>query len=362
MKKVFAIASLLWPLAAGAQVTNKTTLDTTDFAFQGKVTMEGYIDSYYAYNFNRPASKDQPYMISMARDREVAINLAFIEMKYSSSRLRARLVPGFGTYINANYAAENGSLKNIVEGSVGIRLSTKRNIWIDAGIFGSPYTNESAISKDHLAYTRSFAPEYVPYYLTGVKASLPLSGKVTAYLYLLNGWQQIQDQNDRLAAGTQIEYRPTDYLLFNWDTYIGDERSAADTTVGKRYFSDIYLIYSRGKFSATSCVYAGVQQQAESQATWWQANVIVRYNLTTKFSATGRVERFSDPNQVHIVPMNGSSFKTSSASLGFNYRLADNVLIRLEGRTFLSDEKVYSRNNEFVNNSSTLTSNVTMWF
>ncbi|NJN00112.1 MAG: outer membrane beta-barrel protein, partial [Phormidesmis sp. RL_2_1] len=53
------------------------------------------------------------------------------------------------------------------------QLFKNKQIWLDAGVFGSPYTNESAISKDHLMYTRSFAPEYVPYYLAGVKLSVP---------------------------------------------------------------------------------------------------------------------------------------------------------------------------------------------
>jgi hypothetical protein len=347
-----------------AQVVNTATMDTTGFGVKGKVSIEGYIDTYYAYNFNKPGGKDQPYFVSMSRDREVNINLAYIDLKYSSSRVRARFVPGFGTYINANYARESGSLKNIVEGSVGIKLAEKKNIWLDAGVFGSPYTNESAISKDHLAYTRSFAAEYVPYYLTGVKLTVPLSQKVNAYFYLLNGWQQIQDQNDKMAAGTQLEYRPTSYLLLNWDTYIGDERSASDTTVGTRYFTDIYMIYSKGRFSATSCFYIGAQQQSGSTTGyWWQANFIGRYNVTDKLSLTGRIEHFNDPNSVQIIPLSGTrGFRTSSSSLGLNYKLAENILLRLEGRTFFSDKLVYSRNNAFVKNSNTVTSNITIWF
>jgi hypothetical protein len=365
MKKISGIVfALAIVQAANAQVVNTATLDTADFAFEGKVTVEGYIDTYYAYNFNKPPTKEQPYFVSMARDREINVNLAFIDIKYSSSRLRARFVPGFGTYINANYAGENGTLKNIVEASAGVRLVPGKNIWIDAGVFGSPYTNESAISKDHLAYTRSFAPEYVPYYLTGVKLTAPLGSKVNAYLYLLNGWQQIQDQNDRLAVGTQIEYRPGNYLLINWDTYIGDERSASDTTVGKRYFSDVYLIYTKGRFSATGCFYVGMQEQAEAKdAVWWQANLIARYNLTEKLSVTGRIEHFNDPDEVQIVPITGvNGFRSNGASLGLNYKLAENILLRLEGRTLFSDKDVYMKNEAPTNSSNTLTSNVTIWF
>lgn len=364
MKARILILLSLFASTTYAQVVNTATMDTTSFAFKGKVTVEGYIDAYYAYNFNNPQGKDQPYFVSMARDKEVNINLAYVDLKYSSARVRARFVPGFGTYINSNYASEKGSLKNIVEGSVGVKLSKDKNIWIDAGVFGSPYTNESAISKDHLAYTRSFAPEYVPYYLSGVKLTMPVGNKVNFYFYLLNGWQQIQDQNSKLSAGTQLEIRPSDNLLINWDTYVGEERSALDTTMGPRYFSDIYFIYSKGRLSATSCFYVGMQRQSESRnGVWWNANFIARYNLNEKLSVTGRIEYFNDDKSVQIVPITTvNGFRTGSSSLGLNYKLADNILLRFEGRTFFSDQEVYVRSGLPVKNSNTVTSNVTIWF
>jgi hypothetical protein len=365
MKKYFLISVFLISVAClRAQVTNTATMDTTSFSRKGRLSIEGYIDTYYAYNFNDPPSNDQPYFVSMARHNEMNINLAYIDLKYSSSRLRARFVPGFGTYINANYAAEPGSLKNIVEASAGIKLSEKKNIWVDAGVFGSPYTNESAISKDHLAYTRSFAPEYVPYYLSGVKLTVPLSDRINAYLYLLNGWQQIEDQNKSKSVGTQLEFRATEYLLLNWNTYIGNERSSGDSTVGTRMFTDLYFIYSKRRLSATGCIYAGIQEQSgSSDAVWWQANLIGRYNITDELSVTGRIEHFNDPDEVQIVPVTGvEGFRSYSSSLGLNYELAENILLRLEGRTFFSDKYVYVRDDEQAKNSNTITSNITIWF
>jgi Putative beta-barrel porin-2, OmpL-like. bbp2 len=187
-----------------AQVTNTATLDTTDLKIKGKVSVNGYIDTYYSYDFSNPASGTRPYSVSMNRHNEFTVNLAFADIKYSAPGFRARFVPAFGTYMNANYANESGTLKNILEAYVGIKLFKNKEIWLDAGVLGSPYTNESAISKDHLIYTRSFAPEYVPYYLSGLKFTLPLSPKVTAYLYLINGWQVIQDNN----SGKSLEYLP----------------------------------------------------------------------------------------------------------------------------------------------------------
>lgn len=346
------------------QVVNTATMDTTDFRYNGKVTIEGYVDTYYAYDFNKPTSGDRPYFVSMARHNELTINLAYVSVKYSASRLRGHFVPGFGTYINANYTNESFSLRNIVEASAGIKLWRNKNIWIDVGVFGSPYTNESAISKDHLAYTRSFAPEYVPYYLSGVKLTLPLSAKINAYLYLLNGWQQIQDANNNKSVGTQVEYRPSDYFLINWNTYLGNERSQQRTEFGTRYFTDLFFIYSKGKWSATGCYYIGAQQRTNmNSAIWWQANVIGCYALSDKLSVSGRLEYFEDLDEVHIDPITGvAGFETYGSSLGLNYKVADNILIRTEGRSFFSNKQVYERNGEAVKNSNLITTNVTLWF
>src|SRR6478609_5746578 len=196
MKKHLVVLILLCGFfinSVSAQVVNTGMLDTTGGEHIGKIVVGAYIDAYYGYNFSKPASGDLPYLVSMNRNNEANINLAYVDVRYNASRLRGRLVPGFGTYMNANYTNETGSLKNIVEATIGVKPFEKKDIWVDFGVLGSPYTNESAISRDHLMYTRSLAAENVPYYLAGAKVTAPLGKKVTSYVYLLNGWQQIKD-------------------------------------------------------------------------------------------------------------------------------------------------------------------------
>jgi hypothetical protein len=364
MKKLIACIVFLSTIIAQAQITNTAVMDTADFRYQGKVAVEGYIDAYYCYDFNKPAGSNRPYFVSMARHNEMTINLAFVDVKYSSTRLRARFVPGFGTYINANYSNEPGALKNILEANAGIKLFKSKSIWFDFGVFGSPYTNESAISKDHLAYTRSFAPEYVPYYLSGAKVSVPLSKKVNAYFYLINGWQQMQDANAGKSIGTQLEYRPNNNWLLNWNTYIGSETTSANPEFGTRYFTDFFFIYSKGKWSTTGCAYIGLQKRdAQENATWWQANLITRYDITSKLSVTARAEYFDDINEVLITPLTGVlGFSSYSGSLGLNAKPAENVLFRLEYRGFYSTKDVFERGGRPTQSSNMITSNVTIWF
>ena len=76
-------ASVLVSFAALAQVTNTATLDTIGGEQIGKLRISGYIDTYYGYNFNNPASNAVPYMVSMHRNNEVNINLAYIDLRYN---------------------------------------------------------------------------------------------------------------------------------------------------------------------------------------------------------------------------------------------------------------------------------------
>jgi hypothetical protein len=361
----YSILLLLFVAAkVDAQIVNTAVMDTTDFRYQGKLTVEGYIDTYYSYDFNNPTDGNKPYAVSMSRHNEVTINLAFIDLKYSSSRLRARFVPGFGTYINANYAAEPGALKYLVEASSGIKVLKDRSVWLDFGVFGSPYTNESATSKDHLAYTRSFAPEFVPYYLSGLKLSAVIRPKVNAYLYVVNGWQQIQDSNPGKSIGTQLEYRPNAKWLINWNTYMGSERSNLNPTFRTRYFTDAYFIYAHGKWAATGCAYVGMQQRASAgNAYWWQANIIARYYLTNQLSVTGRFEYFEDPEDVVVTPVTGNPhFSAFSSSIGLNEKPAENILLRLEYRRYYSTRDVFETAGTSTNGADVLTANITLWF
>ena len=352
--------------SASAQVINTATMDTTVATVIGHVSIGGYVDSYYGYNFSKPADGVNPYFVSMARHNELTINLAYVDVRYRSTYMRARFAPGFGTYMDANYKNEPGSLKNMVEANVGVLLSPRRKIWIDVGVLGSPFTNESAISKHHLMYTRSFAPENVPYYVTGAKLSVPLSSKWNTYFYVINGWQVIQDNNAGKSIVTQLEYRPNTTMLFNWNTYLGDERSSLHPDFRIRYFNDFYWIYKpAGRFSATSDFYFGFQQRnGASTTSWWQANFIGNYAFTNIISLSGRLEHFNDTGDVHVASITGvPGFRSSSYGACVNFKLHRVALFRIEARRFFSVDNVYKDEYQNPTNHSTLLiGSLTAWF
>jgi hypothetical protein len=354
-----------------AQVVNTGVTDTISGNQLGNISIGAYLDLYYGYSFNNSTDDNVNYFVSMNKQNQFNLNLGMIDVRYKSDRLRARFAPGFGTFNNANYVNEPGLLKNIIEANAGVKLFKNKEIWVDVGILGSPYTNESCISKDHLMYTRSFAPEYVPYYLAGVKVSLPINNKFSLYLYLLNGWQQIQDLNSGKSFGTQLEYRPNDKNLINWNTYLGDERSKFTPDFRMRYFTDIYWLYNpNDRLAIASCAYVGIQQKLNNQnktdnLLWWQANFSVKYNFTKQISLSGRVEYFNDENQVQIInnvnPMSG--FQTFSSGLCLNVKIFNNAMFRLEGRQFYSIKEAFKDSDDnAVKSAYWLMSNISIWF
>jgi hypothetical protein len=271
-----------------------------------------------------------------------------IDIRYQGSTFRAKLLPGMGSYMKANYSNENGIAQYIVEANAGVLLSKKKNIWLDAGILSSPYTNESAVSKDQLLYTRSFGPEYAPYYLTGLKLSSPIHSKINLYLYLINGWQEIKRQGNSLAFGTQVEYRPNDKHLFNWNTYLGNESSPITPNYRTRFFADFYWLYNPNeKIAMALSAYWGSQQRINTSGrtfadSWGQMNLSLSYKLSKNWSVSGRAERFIDPKSVMITPItNATGFSTNSFSTCLNWAINKHFLWRTECRLFNAKTTVY---------------------
>ena len=187
-----------------------------------KVTFGGFVDGYYAYDFNRPPSIDRSYTTQPARHNEFNINLADVEAKVDGPRVHGRLALQAGTSVQSNYAGEptigsvSGSTlsRHIQEAFAGYKVADK--LWIDGGIFFSHIGNEAWISRDNWTYSRSFVAEYTPYYETGVRAVWQATPTFTVTGVVVNGWQNISEdelrQGGRRSARLRVVARRHDQL------------------------------------------------------------------------------------------------------------------------------------------------------
>ena len=141
-----------------------------DSSSSGPLKFSAFLEIYNSYDFNKPINNNRPaFLYSHNRHNEFNLNLGFLKVSYNAHKVRANFALAAGTYIHANYGAEPGVLKNIFEANAGVKISKKKNLWIDAGIFSSHIGFESAISKDCWTLTRSILAENSPYFESGAK-------------------------------------------------------------------------------------------------------------------------------------------------------------------------------------------------
>lgn len=331
-------------------------------------TVSGYIEGYYSYDFNKPLDNNRPgFFFSQNRHNEFNLNLGFIKGTYSAERVRANLALAAGTYINANYAAEPGVMKNVFEANAGVKLSKNKNIWLDAGIFGSHIGFESAISKDCWTLTRSILAENSPYYESGAKLSYTANNEKWFFSVLaLNGWQRIKrvDGNSLMSWGSQVQFKPSSKVTLNYSTFIGTDKP--DSARLMRIFHNVYGIFNvTDKFGITAGFDIGTEEKTATGGgtnTWFSPVGIFRYAINDQWALAARVEYYKDENGVIIATGTPRGFQTMGYSLNVDYSPAKNVLVRIEGRNLDSKDAVFTKGNEQVKTNTFVTGSIVVSF
>ena len=330
-------------------------------------TVSGYVEVYYSYDFNKPENNAKPgFMYSHNRHNEFNLNLGFIKGSYNTERVRANLALAAGTYMNANYAAEPGVLKNIYEANAGVKLSKKQNLWLDAGIFASHIGFESAISKDCWTLTRSIVADNSPYYETGAKFTwTSADSKWLLSGLVLNGWQRINrvDGNSLMSFGTQVQFRPSDKALLNYSTFIGTDKP--DSVRLMRYYHNLYGIFTAGKLGITAGFDIGSEQKEKGSSNmnvWYTPVLILRYPLSEKWTIAARGEYYSDEKGVIIASGTENGFQAAGYSLNIDYAPVSNALIRLEARSLKSRDNVFTKQLQPTDANTMVTASIAISF
>ena len=360
MKNIIVTALITFGITTvSAQETEKT---------QSPLTFSGYVETYYSYDFGEPDNHVRPgFIYSHNKHNEVNLNLALVKVNYAKENVRGNFALMAGTYAEYNLAAEQDLLKNVYEANVGVKISSKHNLWIDAGIMPSHIGFESAIGKDCATLTRSILADNSPYYEAGVKIGFTSKSEkwYLAAMYL-NGWQRIQriDGNQTPAFGTQVTYKPDAKTTLNWSTYVGNEQP--DNLKKWRYFNNFYGQFKVSeKTSLTAGFDIGAQQKVPESAeydVWFSPILIVQYKPTTKIQLAARGEYYADEKGVIIASGTPNGFKTYGFSANFDFLVANNVMFRLEARDLSSKDDAFLKNGNPTNSNTFLTTSMVISF
>lgn len=313
--------------------------------------ISSYIEIYYSYDFGKPSNHNKPpFIYSFNRSNEVNLNLGFIKASFENKSVRANLAIMAGTYSNANLASEPGVLKNIYEANAGAKIHKDKNLWIDAGVFGSHLGVESAVGKDCWNLTRSMAADNSPYYETGIKATyISDNSKWLISGLILNGWQRIQrmNGNNTLALGHQITYAPSKKITINSSSFIGNDKP--DSVKQMRYFHNLYAKYEwNEKYGLIAGFDIGAEQKNKASSDyymWYTPYIQLRYILSKKITLAARGEYYHDKNQVIIITGTTNGFQTFGYSINTDIYIHPYAVWRIEAKTLHSKDAIFTLNN-----------------
>jgi hypothetical protein len=362
-------ALLLLPAAVAAQ--QDSTRTQRDSAVS--VTVGGFVDTYFAMVTGDSEARDIFFLTQPGRDRELNINLAYLDAKLSGPRLRGRMAFQAGTSVQINYAAEpalgfaSGPLlaRHIQEAVAGYRVAD--NLWVDAGIYFSHIGSEGWISRDNWTYTRSLIAEWSPYYESGVKATWSPSARFTGLFTVVNGWQNISETNDDKAIGIRLDYSPTSSITLSYSNFLGNELPDSIPSAN-RFFNDVSV---RVLFGGRAGLLGTFDWGTQNDFDWYGYALIGRIKLAEHIAVVGRVERFADPDQVLILTGLDDGFEVNGFSLGLDVALpapfsgigpGSRFLWRTEFRALPADRAIFpnrivrlSDNQNFLVSSFALT-------
>lgn len=322
-----------------------------------RFSYSAYADLYYSYDFGNPSNHEKPnFIYNHKRHNELNVNLLFIKGAYADTNYRANLGIMGGTYARYNLNSEPIWAQFIYEANIGIKLSKRRNLWLDAGIMPSHIGFESATSAECWTLTRSILAENSPYYEAGLK--LTYTTKKDKWRFtglLLNGWQRIHKPNDHQlpSLGLQITYKPNSKFSINYSNFVGSV--LPDSLQSIRQYHNFYLQFEpMNSFGIIAGYDIGTDKIPDfAHKIWYSPVLILRIKTSHKSYFALRGEYYSDPKQVMVYTGTANGFKTAGISANFDVLINSQTQFRLEGKWYQSKDLIFNQNTQNMNYSIT---------
>jgi hypothetical protein len=372
--RVVVIGAMLLCGAVAAQAQTAANQSTPQDPFKGiqfGVTFEGF----YQYNWNEPYDR-----INLLRAYDTRANVFGIQQAAVVVESAPKVDEGrrFGARVDLQY----GQATETVQGNAANepRPEAYRQIWqaygtyvfpvgnglqFDFGKFASNLGFETNYAKDNNHFSRAYLFNFLPFYHSGARLSLPLNDKVTVMYMLTNGIQQTEDFNDFKSNHVTAIVKPTGKLTWLTSYYFGQEQSDGGTGEGPDGF--FRVIDTQLAFNPTSSLSFGLDanyvtnevNQSDPETALQGTGLYARYQVRSPLALAVRYERLDDEGL-----FGGIDQVLQEATVGLEYKFTDGFLMRGEFRRDWSNERFFTTANPDVKreHQNTFLVGMVWWF
>ncbi len=322
---------------------------------EGKLSFSGYFDTYYFANLNNPSSRNSLGSSGISRgfDRytgqfQLGMFLTRTSYAYKNTEVVGEIGFGpnveYGSYGNDfrykwGTTVANNTYSSIMIKQAYINYKPTEKLTITAGQFGTHigYEYIDAPLNFHYSINNTFNAG-IPFYHLGLKAAYAFNDKVSLMGGLVNGTDNINDNNRGKSFIGQLMVIPTDGLTIYFNTIQGNEANVRangqDTT---SYFGVLDLVATyqvNSKLSVSTWLMMGTLKGENQGGTyfakaahWGGANLYLAYKITDMFSIGTRLEYFDNTNGVRGLLTQGKGTDVKTYTLTGNFSLADGRLL-----------------------------------
>ncbi len=323
--------------------------------FKGTELM-GFVDTYYAYNFNTPKKPCLTIggvaMFNCLHNfdfthNSFSLNLAELALEKkptTDSRGGYRIDLDFGPATDWVHGMEPGggeTFKHIQQAYVSyLAPAGKGTIQLDFGKFVTQHGAEVIETKDNWNYSRSllFALA-IPYYHMGVRMLYNPNDKVTLGANISNGMNNTVDNNTGKTGGFIAIVKPTSAFTWTANYMVGPEQTDNNSDI--RHLFDTTVAYTASPQVSLMLNYDfGKDTISKTSVKWQGVGGYAKYNPNAWFGLVPRYEYLKDTDGF----MTGVSQHVQEFTLTAEFKHKDGVLMRVEYRGDFAETPYFIKN------------------
>lgn len=344
------------------------------------------LEGFYQYNWNRPYDR-----INLLRAYDTRANVFGIQQANIIVESAPKVEAGrrFGARVDLQF----GQATETVQGSAANepRPDVYRNIWqaygsyvfpvgrglqADFGKFASILGYETNYAKDNNQFSRAYLFNFLPFYHSGLRVSLPVNDKVTVMYMLTNGIQQTEDFNNFKSNHFAAVVKPIGSVTWTTSYYFGQEQSDPSTRADARsgqaarpeipdgFFKviDSYVSYTatpKASFGLDVNYVTNELYKADDALSLQGVGAYARYQVSGPAAVAVRYERLDDQGL-----FGGIAQVLQEVTATLEYKFAEGFLVRGEFRRDWSNVNFFTgaRPDDLRNHQNTGTIGLVWWF
>lgn len=222
-------------------------------------------------------------------------------------------------------------------------LPVGRGLTADLGKFASNLGYETNYAKDDAHFSRAYLFNFLPFYHSGLRLSLPVSDRVTLMYALTNGIQQTEEFNDFKSSHFSAIVKPIDAVTWTTSYYVGREQRDGGAPTGPD--GAFRVIDSYVAWNATRALGFGLDvnhvtsqvRRGDDALALQGTGAYARYQTSAHSALAVRYERLDDDGLFA-----GAAQVVRELTATAEYAPAEGFLVRAEYRRDWSSQRFFT--------------------